>query len=200
VLLRASAMVIDYGGHFADNVARFVRAHAGQHVYAIRGAKDSGKPIWPTKPAKVGKHKVKVYEVGTDTAKDLILGSRLRRSVEGPGYLHFPDAPWCTEEYFAQLTSEQKIARRDPKLGWTRRWVPTRARNEALDLEVYALAGLRALGDTLIRGLARRVEQLREQGRALGGPQLPPPPPETPTLYPPPKPPRARGGWVGGWK
>jgi phage terminase large subunit GpA-like protein len=197
VLLRATVTVIDYGGHYSDNVARFVRAHAGRQVYAIRGAKEQGKPLWPTKPARVGKHRVKVYEVGPDTAKDLILGSRLRKPLPGPGYMHFPVAPWCDAEYFAQLTSEQKIARRDPQGGWSRRWVPTRDRNEALDLEVYALAALHSLGETAIKGLGRRAEKLREQGAALRATKPVAPPPEPASVYSPPKPRRA--GWVNNW-
>lgn len=196
MLIRASVTVIDYGGHYADMVARFVRGHVGRNVFAIRGAKEMGKPIWPTKPARVGKHRVKVYEVGPDAAKDIILGSRLRRQIPGPGYLHFPKVAWCNEEYFAQLTSEEKIARRDPQGGWTRRYVPTRDRNEALDLEVYALAGLHSLGETAIKGLGRRAEKLREQGAALRASDADPKVASRPTK--PPRPARKRG-WVGGW-
>lgn len=200
VLLRVAVTAIDYGGHYADNVARYVRAHPGEQVFAIRGAKELGKPIWPLKPMRVGKHKVKVYEVGPDAAKDLILASRLRKVMPGPGYLHFPVAPWCNEEYFAQLTSEQKVARRTPNGGWERRYVPTRDRNEALDLEVYALAALRSMGDTFIKGLARRAEQLKAQGDALKAPPQPSKPTEPSSLFTPPKPSRGRGGWVNNWK
>lgn len=191
-LMRIGPMVIDYGGHYADMVARYVKKTPG--VFAIRGAKDKGKPIWPAKPARVGKHKVKVYEVGTDTAKDIILGSRIRVISAGPGYMHFPITAWCNEEYFAQLASEKKVPRMEGGR-WGRRWVPTRDRNEALDLEVYALAALRSLGDTTIKNLGRKAEQLREEGALLAAKQTEPNAQPTPK-----KPGRGRGGWVNSWR
>lgn len=191
-LVRIGPMVIDYGGHYADMVARYVKKTPG--VFAIRGAKDKGKPIWPAKPARVGKHKVKLYELGTDTAKDIILGSRIRIISPGPGYMHFPITSWCNEEYFAQLASEKKVPRMENGR-WGRRWVPTRDRNEALDLEVYALAALRSLGDTTIKNLGRKAEQLRAEGAALAAKPTEANAPPTPK-----KPARGRSGWVNSWR
>lgn len=213
-VMRIRATAIDYGGHYGHMVARYVKRHTGHNVYAIRGAKESHKPIWPAKPAKVGKHGVKVYEVGQDAAKDIILSSRVRRRVAGPGYLHYPKtiagAPtaWCNQEFFDQLTSEKKISRIENGRP-TRRWVPMRDRNEVLDLEVYAFAVLHAIGLAAIRTLGKRAEKVRAAGRtaaakASDSPVASTPAPRsTPLVTPPPtrgRPPAARrgGGWMSG--
>ena len=60
----------------------------------------------------------------------------------GSGYMHFPIK--YDDEYFAQLTAEKatvKYSRSFPH----RVWVKTRARNEALDYRVYAMAALAIL-------------------------------------------------------
>ena len=43
-----------------------------RHVLAIKGANTAGKAIWPLKPSKTNKHGVKLFTIGTDTAKDAI--------------------------------------------------------------------------------------------------------------------------------
>lgn len=168
-MVRPSATAIDYGGHFAHMVARFVKAHSGRHVYAIRGAKDTRAPIWPGKPARVGKHGVKVYEIGQSAAKDVILGSRIRRDAKvapGPGAMHYPlDRDWCNQEFFDQLTSEKKISRVEDGRP-TRRWVPMRPRNEILDLYVYNYAVLHTLGIAALKGLGKRAAKLKAKGEA----------------------------------
>jgi phage terminase large subunit GpA-like protein len=74
-----------------------------------------------------------------NTGKDIIL-SRLRIASPGPGFVQLPD--WVDEEYPAQLTAEKAIRRYLKGRGTVREWVKLRERNEALDLEVYALAAL----------------------------------------------------------
>ena len=56
----------------------------------------------------------------------------------GTGAVHVPWKPWADQEFVSQLTSERTEEK------WERglkriRWVPLRARNEALDLMVYSL-------------------------------------------------------------
>lgn len=85
---------------------------------------------------------VKLWNVGVDTAKDLLLG-QLDIQKPGPGYLHFSDE--LPREFFEQLTAEQRILMkvngRDAY-----RWVKRRARNEALDCRNYALHAAYSLG------------------------------------------------------
>ena len=52
--------------------------------------------------------------------------------------MHFPKKPEYDEEHFKQLTGEAKNKT-------TGRWEKFRARNEALDIRVYAMATLRIL-------------------------------------------------------
>jgi phage terminase large subunit GpA-like protein len=214
-LIRPAAVAIDYGGHHSHMVARYVKKNAGAHVYAIRGANDSGKPIWPAKPAKVGKHGVKVYEVGQAAAKDEILGSRIRRNAKvapGPGAMHFPaDRPWCNQEFFDQLVSEKKISRIEQGRP-TRRWVPTRDRNEVLDLWVYGFAVLHTLGLATLRALGKRAAKVQEKGAAAraaaaqapasaGAAAASPPavaPAKKPAASAPPARVIGRGGWMSG--
>jgi len=69
----------------------------------------------------------------------------------GPGYLHLPG--WVDAEYLAQLTAEKAIRKYVKGRGAVREWVKLRERNEALDLEVYALAALHLLGPAFVRSL-----------------------------------------------
>lgn len=73
--------------------------------------------------------------MGVDAAKDIIY-KRLKIEETGPGYCHFP---MYEPEYFEQLASE-KIVFTYSKGFPTRKFVSTRARNEALDCRVYAYA------------------------------------------------------------
>ena len=87
-------------------------------------------------PGKVMKRGVRLWFVGTDTAKDLLFG-RLMGTQPGPGYVHFStDLP---PDFYRQLTAEARIPQRTAR-GIEYRWVnPKRARNEVLDCTVYAI-------------------------------------------------------------
>lgn len=132
------------------------------------------QPIWPTKPPKrPGKGGVRVWMIGTDTAKDQILTTRLRivdpesGKPIGAKAMHFPEG--TPETYFDGLTSEVKkphsIAGRTV---W--RWTKLSGRqNEPLDLEVLCLAGLRALGRSVYDHLEREVAKVRGLAAAARG-------------------------------
>ncbi len=82
---------------------------------------------------------VKLYNIGVDTAKKSVV-PRLLISTPGPGYCHFPMAR--NKEYFRQITAEHKTTiykGRRKREGWERL---SGRRNEALDMRVYAYAGL----------------------------------------------------------
>ncbi|RYF60731.1 MAG: phage terminase large subunit family protein [Comamonadaceae bacterium] len=80
-------------------------------------------------------HGVKLWRVGVDAAKDLLLG-QLALTKPGPGYVHFSrDLP---REFFEQLTAEQRVlAKVNGRDAY--RWVKRRPRNEQLDNRNYAL-------------------------------------------------------------
>ena len=114
-------------------------------VYAIKGASQIGKPL-VSKFSKNNKLRVKLFTIGTDTAKQIIY-SRLKIHQPGFGYCHFPAE--YSEEYFKQLTSERiqtKFINGHP----SRVWVLSKGRrNEALDCRVYGLAALHILNPNL---------------------------------------------------
>lgn len=138
------AVMIDSGGHHTQAVYDYARRHQHAHVYPVKGSSIGGKAILgkPT-PQDVTwrgakqKHGVKLWPIGTDTAKAEIYG-RLRLTEPGPGYVHL--SRHLPPEVFEQLTSERLVTRYvkgRPKLEWVK---PAGRRNEALDCAVYALA------------------------------------------------------------
>jgi phage terminase large subunit GpA-like protein len=210
-VLRVRAAGIDSGGHHTDAVYDFVRARRGRKLYACKGHSQMGQPIWPDRPPKAGKKGVKVYLIGTDTAKDRLLMSRLRKlnadgKPEGVGAMHFPEG--TSEEYFAGLTSEVK--KPVVKNGRTAlRWTPIRERNEVLDCTVGAMAVLRSLGRSVYEHLDRERERVwaaaqKAEGHAVEAdddddaapaPSLAQQSPQRQRMAPP-----RRGGWVNGWR
>ena len=159
--LRVRACAIDSGGAHAHEVYQFCRAHRALGVFAVKGHSQRRKPIIGkpstvdiNRQGKVIKGGAQLWLVGTDTAKDLILG-RLRLKAPGPGYVHFSDE--LADEYYEQLTVEKRVARNikgRTVYEWTK---PAGARNEALDLEVYAMAAAHKL--CVNRWKPRRWEQ-----------------------------------------
>jgi phage terminase large subunit GpA-like protein len=168
--VKITCTMIDSGGQHTDSVYKFVRARQGRKIFALKGSSETGKEI-------IGKfsvnnaYRVKLFTIGTDTAKDRIF-ARLKISAPGPGYMHF--GGFAEDEYLAQLTSEKAVRRYKHGRGTVREYVKTRARNEALDLEVYALAALYVLGQATIRKLgelaaALRIPPTEPSGGAQGG-------------------------------
>ena len=143
--LSVSAACVDSGGHQTQRVYEYCKVREHERVFAIKGASQIGKPL-VSKFSKNNKLRVKLFNLGTDTAKQMIY-SRLKIHQPGPGYCHFPaDYP---EEYFKQLTAERiqtKFVNGHP----TRVWVmPKGRRNEALDCRVYGMAALHILNPNL---------------------------------------------------
>ena len=112
-----------------------MRPREGRRVFAIKGVGGEGRAL-VGRPSKNNVGKVRLFPVGVDTAKELIY-ARLKIKEPGPGYCHFP--AHYDDEYFRQLTAEQ-IVTRFSKGFRKREWKKIRARNEALDCRVYALA------------------------------------------------------------
>jgi phage terminase large subunit GpA-like protein len=147
--LMIHAMCIDSAGHRTTMVYDYAEVKAARRVYAIIG-RDGQRPIVSSpSPKRWGRHErqVPLYTLGVDAAKSLIV-SRLKLLERGAGYVHLPHTEWCDEELAAQLASEKLVTK------WTKGvpvqvWVKKRARNEGLDMFVYAIAALRLLNPRL---------------------------------------------------
>ena len=163
--LSVLAACVDTGGHHTQKVYEYCKRREHARVYAVKGASTAGKPL-VSKFSKANKLRVKLFTLGTDTAKQMIY-SRLKIHQPGPGYCHFPaDYP---EEYFQQLTAERiqtKFINGHP----TRIWVmPKGKRNEALDCRVYGLAALHILNPNL-DALRQEQERQNQQRQATEPP------------------------------
>lgn len=113
-------------------------------VFAVKGESSKNKPVlgkpkdvdidWKGRRVPKG---VKLWPIGTDTAKSTFYSRLKNNTTPGPccyhWYLGLPD------EYFLQITAEKietHIRGGYPSL----EWVKTRERNDALDAEIYAYA------------------------------------------------------------
>jgi phage terminase large subunit GpA-like protein len=155
--VKIACTMIDSGGLHTDSVYRFVRARQHRKIFALKGSSESGKEILG-KFSINNQYRVRLFSIGTDTAKDRIF-ARLKIPAPGPGYMHLPN--FAEDEYLAQLTSEKAVRKYQRGKGTVRLYLKTRARNEALDLEVYALAALYVLGQATIRKLGEMAAALR---------------------------------------
>jgi len=137
---------VDTGGHFTQEAYEFCRARAAEGVVAIKGSSTKAAPAlgkgskvdvnWRGRLVKKG---LMLYMVGGDTLKRTIY-ARLKKDSTGPGSIHF--GADVTEEFLQGLTCERlvpKTVKGFQVLTWEK---PSGARNEPLDLCVYALAML----------------------------------------------------------
>lgn len=143
-------MALVDGGHYAEDVYRFMQGLARNpvpgvtgHCRASKGIGQHGHPIIEKKWRTVAKN-LKGYHIGTWEAKDRIY-ERLRmepeENDEREGRYHFNER--FVEEYFQQLVSETVTITYE-KGQEVRKYVnPQQQRNEALDIEVGNLAAFR---------------------------------------------------------
>lgn len=143
VKMRAPICLIDVGdGAKVGPVQDYIHPRQGQGVFAVKGVEFHSRPVL-VQDSQMKKGKIRLFTVATHPVKQLIF-DRLKIKQAGPGCMHFPT--WTTEEYFQQVTGEKLIGEEVKRTRRMRyRWVKTHANNEALDLNVYALAGLRVL-------------------------------------------------------
>jgi phage terminase large subunit GpA-like protein len=137
-----SGVGVDTGGNHTHQAYNFCRTHAAEKFFALKGDSVDGKPIKSkastvdvNHKGRVIKRGLKLWWVGTDTAKDLIF-SRLTLKSAGPGYIHFSQG--LPSQYYLGLTSEVRRQIRTAS-GLKHRWVKVRDRNEPLDTLVYCL-------------------------------------------------------------
>lgn len=156
VKMRPLITLVDSGdGNKVDAVYDWVMPRQRERVFAVKGADLLSRPVL-VEESVVKRSNARLYRVATYAAKDRIF-SRLKIGEPGPGYMHFPE--WVDEEYFAQLTGEKKITVRNKRTRAKKiLWVKTHTRNEALDLEVYAMAGLFALQNYIAAAQTRDID------------------------------------------
>lgn len=146
-----ATMIDSSDGHTTQAVYVYCRQHQHQSVHAIKGSSQPGRPIVSARPrlldinwrGQAVKRGVKLWSIGTDTAKAEIYG-RLRVQTPGPGFVHLSGRLPADE--FDQITSERLVTRYvkgQPKFEWVR---PPGKRNEGLDCAVYALAAAHWVG------------------------------------------------------
>jgi len=133
---------LDTGYHTA-RAYRYVRSTP--RVYGVKGVPGEGKPLVGT-PTKNNYGKIPLFPVGVHTAKDLVY-ARLKAKEGEVGYCHFPADR--NRAYFEGLTAEKIVTRYHKGFKRTE-YVKMRARNEPLDLRVYATAALEMLGVDLV--------------------------------------------------
>ena len=142
--LPIEAAAVDTGGHFTHQAYNYCRAQSRtrRKIWAVKGDTRQAQPVkgrssWVDVNylGSVIKRGVRLWMVGTDTAKDLLFG-RLQITEAGPGCIHFPVG--LSDEFYEQLTSEARVLQKTAH-GDQYRWVKQRKRNEVLDCTVYAL-------------------------------------------------------------
>ena len=177
-LLPIHAACID-SGYATEEIYDFVLAHQHRTLFATKGvAGRSGEPIVSKASEKnYGRRSrpVRLYTINVDDAKAETL-SALTITTPGPGYFHFPER--VDEEFFSQLCAEHREPRYNKANVATHNvWVQDRARNEALDCVVMALAAVRLLNPNL-RQMAATIATLPIPTGALAQTTQTPAPPQ----------------------
>lgn len=165
-VLAVAGCAIDSAGHYTRQVYAWARTHRGR-VFALVGRSGKGRPLVRVGEKVVKQYGIKLVTVGVDTAKELLLMSRVRIRKPGPGYCHWPRS--YPADYFDQLTAERRVVRYS-KGHPTHVWELQKGkRNEALDLRVYGMAALALLRPNF-EALAERIAP--NEPAALPAPQI----------------------------
>jgi len=202
--LSVRAVSIDSSdGQTSDAVYAYVRKRMARGFMAVKGASiDEGREIFsPPKVAvdtnrqqKAHKYGLRPFVVGTQRAKDLLLGhdagaGRIKLTGGGPGRMHWYSG--VRPDWYEQMTAEVKAPHRSirNKKVWQKK---SGVRNEALDCAVYALHAARSLKINLWKDDRWTAEEARiKQANLFEAPADPPPAQETPvqtSAQPDPKP------------
>jgi phage terminase large subunit GpA-like protein len=194
--LYVECVTVDSGGHHTDEVYRYCKVRTrrrpapgwSQQVYAVKGGTEIKQPL-VGRPSRHNRYRTPLYVLCTDTGKGTVQ-ARLRMPAPGPGYVHLPAG--LDPEYCAQLAAEKAIWRYS-KGHKGRVWQKVRDRNEAFDLEVYALAALKIMGEPFIRELGARAQRWAAWRQPTGEREAPQGNVPMPRRRP------ARG-WVDAWR
>lgn len=144
--LRVLRTAVDTGGEQGVTAnayswyRRLRKAGLSSRVLLVKGVSSKGgqKPAVKSHARNnIGKamRDLPLWLVDTNYYKDIVAAS-MRRKAPGPGYYHIP--AWLPPTYFDELRAEIRQTNGT--------WKQIKARNEALDLWVYALAVCEALG------------------------------------------------------
>lgn len=140
-MMRIAGCAIDSGGQRTQAVYNYVRKSRFP-VIALKGMNTPGKPVIgkPTPQdvtwgGLVHKSGVKLWPVGSDTAKAVVYG-RYRIQEKGPGYFHTPIG--LPDEFYQQATAEKLVTKMHKGYPGTE-WMAT-GRNEITDLKAYGYA------------------------------------------------------------
>jgi len=143
IQLRPMAGAID-SGYNTQFVYNFVEKHS--YMFSIKGQAGANYTLIEDRRKRgqrlrlARKSGVKPEILGVDQGKAIVY-SMLKTQAPGPNYCHFKNNASYDSEYFEQLTGEKLVTRY--KMGRPHLiWVAKRARVEALDCRVYALAAL----------------------------------------------------------
>ena len=160
------ATCVDTGGHNTHAVYSYCRNHSHANVLAIKGSSQAGGPVLgKPKPIDInwrGKstpHGVKLWQIGTDTAKHLLYG-RMRLTAAGPGFVHVPKAFDLTDE-FEQMTAARLLPTVVNGKQFLRWITPQGKREEAGDCQVYSYAAACHLGIQTFRDPSWMARELR---------------------------------------
>ncbi|WP_316348499.1 terminase gpA endonuclease subunit [Desulfuromonas acetoxidans] len=148
---------IDTGGHHTKQAYRFVKNKFHRRIYGVKGSSKHAAPL-VGRPTTSNLGKIRLFPVGTNAAKEAIMGRIKDIEKHGPGYTHFPE--YYDDEYFKQLCAE-KVTRKWKGGAIVAIWEKVRARNEAIDLRVYNEAAIALLNpnyDKLLAALERYAD------------------------------------------
>jgi phage terminase large subunit GpA-like protein len=159
--LMIRVLAID-SGFLAQRVYDWARKYPANRVLVVKGVEhqqsiiSTPKALDIKRDGKKVRRGMKVWTVGTDMAKSELYGLlkatmptdeeiKARGGLFPSGFIHFPKADFCDENYFKQLTAEALIPR--TVRGFTKYiWVKVHERNEALDTAVYNRAAASFIG------------------------------------------------------
>jgi phage terminase large subunit GpA-like protein len=158
---------IDSAGHCTDDVYKFCKPRSRRNIFAIVGRGDSGRPS-VGKPSRSNRRRVPLFPLGVSTIKGSLF-SRLKVERPGPGYCHFPrdvktNHRGYDDPYFKGLVSERMVIKRvrgKERIEWEPR--SRGARNEPLDVRVYATGALEILNPDLERRKERRIVKTKNK-------------------------------------
>jgi phage terminase large subunit GpA-like protein len=161
MILPIAAACLDTGGNkgYTQRAYDYLKGKTGRRLFGIKGVGGWGRAVAESPQRKQsGKNarKIDLFLVGTDEAKKIVMRRLGIVRPEGtpedtaiPGLCHFPAGR--DPEWFKQITAEKLITRYvkgQPVRTWEK---PDKARNEALDCRVYALAALKIMAPNLHR-------------------------------------------------
>lgn len=140
---------IDSGGHFTQEVYKFVSPRETRRIFAIKGQGTQNGQYIPliNGVSKRKREDVNLFIIGVDEGKAKVM-SRLKIENKGPGYCNFPTGKGYNEEYFKGITAEKLVKRYKQGVAHLV-WKKVYERNEPLDLRVYNTAALEIFNPNL---------------------------------------------------